>query len=83
MKSKEQLEEKVKKVLGMLPLADLNVEFEAHRGFKVIAVVTSKQFEKMDEGDRQHMVWAQLIDHLDPYEQTQVEFVHTMAPSEF
>jgi len=82
MKVKEKLEEKVKKVLEGLPLADLEVEIEPNRGFKVVAVVTSKEFEKMDEGDRQHLVWSQLIDHLDPYEQTQVEFVHTMAPSE-
>jgi hypothetical protein len=78
-----KFKEKVKKVFEELPLADLHVEIEPNRGFKVVAVVTSKQFEKMDEADRQHLVWLQLIDHLDPYEQTQVEFVHTMAPSEF
>jgi hypothetical protein len=45
-------------------------------------VVTSKEFETMDEGERQHLVWKKLIEKLDPYEQTLVEFVHTTAPSE-
>ena len=49
--------EKVKKVLEALPLSSLVVEIEPDNGFKVVAVVTSDDFEKMDEGERQHLVW--------------------------
>lgn len=77
-----KIEDKVKKVLEELPLSSLAVEIEPDNGFKVVAVVTSDEFETMDEGERQHLVWKKLIQNLDPYEQTLVEFVHTMAPSE-
>jgi len=77
-----KIQDKVKKVLEELPLSSLAVEIEPDTGFKVVAVVTSNEFETMDEGERQHLVWKKLIEKLDPYEQTLVEFVHTMAPSE-
>ena len=76
------IQAKVKKVLEQLPLSGLSVEIEPNNGFRVVAVVTSTQFEKMDEGDRQHLVWKQLIEKLNPDEQTLVEFVHTIALSE-
>ena len=44
--------------------------------------MTANEFETMDEGERQYLVWKKLIESLDEYEQTLVEFVHTMAPSE-
>jgi acid stress-induced BolA-like protein IbaG/YrbA len=74
---------KVKKVLEGLPLSNLEVEIEPDSGARVVAVVTSDEFEGMDEGERQHLVWKKLLEELDPYEQTLVEFVHTMAPSEY
>jgi acid stress-induced BolA-like protein IbaG/YrbA len=77
-----KLEEKVKNVLGKLELRNLEVEIEPNTGFKVVAVVTSDDFETMDEGERQQLVWVRLLEELDSYEQTLVEFVHTMAPSE-
>jgi acid stress-induced BolA-like protein IbaG/YrbA len=77
-----KIQEKVKKVLEELPLSGLSVEIEPDNGFKVVAVVTAKEFETMDEGERQFLVWKKLIESLDDYEQTLVEFVHTMAPSE-
>jgi hypothetical protein len=76
------IQEKVKKALEELPLAGLAVEIEPDSGFRVVAVVTSNDFESMDEGERQHMVWKKLLERQDDYEQTLVEFVHTMAPSE-
>jgi acid stress-induced BolA-like protein IbaG/YrbA len=76
------IEEKVQSALKELPLAALEVEIEPDNGFKVVAVVTSSDFETMDEAVRQHMVWKKLLERLDDYEQTLVEFVHTMAPSE-
>jgi hypothetical protein len=76
------IQEEVKKALEELPLAGLAVEIEPDSGFRVVAVVTSNDFESMDEGERQHMVWKKLLERQDDYEQTLVEFVHTMAPSE-
>jgi acid stress-induced BolA-like protein IbaG/YrbA len=77
-----KIQEKVKKVLEELSLSGLAVEIEPDDGFKVVAVVTSNDFETMDEGERQHLVWKKLIQSLDENEQALVEFVHTMAPSE-
>ncbi len=77
-----RIQENVKKVLEALPLSSLVVEIEPDNGFKVVAVVTSDDFENMDEGERQHLVWKKLIETLEPDEQALVEFIHTMAPSE-
>lgn len=77
-----KIEDKIKMVLEELPLSGLAVEIEPNDGFKVVAVVTSNDFETMDEGERQHIVWKKLIQRLDGHEQSLVEFVHTMAPSE-
>ncbi len=77
-----KIHERVKKALEELPLSGLAVEIEPDSGFKVVAVVTSIDFEKMDEGERQHLVWKKLIQKLDADEQALVEFIHTMAPSE-
>ena len=76
------IREKVKKTLEELPLTGLEVEIEPANGFRVVAVVISPDFETIDEGKRQHLVWKKLIEGLDDHEQTLVEFVHTMAPSE-
>ena len=78
-----KLAEKVKIVLEKLKLRGLEVEIEPDTGFKVVAIVTSEEFETMDEGERQQLVWMRLLEELDPHEQTLVEFVHTMAPSEW
>jgi acid stress-induced BolA-like protein IbaG/YrbA len=78
-----EFKDKVKKALEGLSLSALEVEIEPDSGTRVVAVVTSDEFEGMDEGERQHLVWKKLLEELDPYEQTRVEFVHTMAPSEY
>jgi len=77
-----KIQDKVKKALEELPLSDLEVEIEPTNGFRVVAVVTSPDFEGLDEGERQHLIWKKLIEMLDDHEQSLVEFVHTMAPSE-
>jgi acid stress-induced BolA-like protein IbaG/YrbA len=78
-----KLSEKIKRVLEGLNLRGLEVEIEPDTGSRVVAVVTSEEFESMDEADRQQLVWMKLLEELDDYEQSRVEFVHTMAPSEW
>jgi acid stress-induced BolA-like protein IbaG/YrbA len=68
------IHDKVKKVLEELPLSGLTVEIEPDNGFKVVAIVTSNEFETMDEGERQHLVWRKLIEKLNAREQALVEF---------
>jgi hypothetical protein len=77
-----KIQDKVKKALEELPLSGLDVEIEPTSGFRIVPVVISPDFETMDEGERQHLVWKKLIERLDDHEQTLVEFIHTMAPSE-
>jgi acid stress-induced BolA-like protein IbaG/YrbA len=77
-----KFKEKVRKVLEELELPGLEVEIEPGSGNRVVAEVVSDAFEGMYEHDRQDIVWRKLLDKLDDYEQTRVEFVHTTAPSE-
>jgi hypothetical protein len=77
-----KITEKVKRALEQLDLPGSKVKIEPDNGHKVIAIVTASQFESMDEGERQHLVWRKLLDELDYYEQSLVEFIDTMAPSE-
>lgn len=51
-------------------------------GRQWVAVVVSPSFEGQDEGDRQSDVWGLILDNLEPYEQTQVEFIFTNTPDE-
>lgn len=46
-----KIQDKVKKALEELPLLDLEVGIEPTNGFRVVAVVTSPDFEVLDEGD--------------------------------
>jgi len=77
-----EFRDKVKRVLEEIDLPDLEVEIESEELGRVVAEVVSSAFETMSEYDRQHIVWQQLLDRLDDYEQTRVEFVFTTAPSE-
>ena len=77
-----EFRDKVRRVLEEIELPDLQVEIESEELGRVVAEVLSPAFETMDEFDRQHIVWQKLLDRLDDYEQTRVEFVHTTAPSE-
>jgi hypothetical protein len=49
---------------------------------KFLAIIISPTFENMDDGDRQELVWGQVLDHLDQEEQGWIEFLYTYAPSE-
>jgi hypothetical protein len=73
---------KVKKVLEEIELPNLEVEIESEEFGRVVAEVLSPAFETMPEYERQELVWGKLLERLDDYEQTRVEFVHTTAPSE-
>jgi acid stress-induced BolA-like protein IbaG/YrbA len=49
---------------------------------KVIGVVVSPTFEGMRDEKRQELVWEHVLKTLDEFDQSQVEFVFTNAPSE-
>lgn len=59
-------------------------EISARRGdfYNFLGFVVSPTFEGMDEGRRQEIVWAEILDHLSPEMQDRVEFIYTDAPSE-
>lgn len=76
------IKEKIKNVLERLDVAEPEVKILDEFGYRVVAVVISKTFEGMSDGDRQHLVWGKLLDELTDREQEWVEFVFTKAPSE-
>ena len=63
-------------------LADLgSVKVDEERG-RFIVVVVSPQFEEMDQGERQHIVWQRVIDTLSSEDSVAIEFIFTYSPSE-
>jgi len=76
------IKDKVKQTLMHLNVVDPEVKILEEFGYRVVALVVSKSFEGMPDGDRQHMVWGKLLDELTDREQEWVEFVFTKAPSE-
>ena len=62
MTKDNRVAEKVKSVLEKLQLRGVEVEIEPDTGFKVVVVVTSDDFEEMDEGERQQLVWMKLLE---------------------
>ena len=76
------IKEKVKNILERLDIAEPEVKILDEFGYRVVALVVSKSFEGMPDGDRQHLVWGKLLDELTDREQEWVEFVFTKAPSE-
>ncbi len=59
-------------------------KISARRGdfYKFLGFVVSPTFEGMDEGRRQEIIWAEILDHLSPEMQDRIEFIYTEAPSE-
>lgn len=49
---------------------------------KALVTVVSPDFEEMDEGRRQELVWERVLADLSDEEQAQIEFIFTKAPSE-
>jgi len=74
----EQLEE----TLRGLAL-DVNAVHVSVDGSRYIAVVTSQDFEGVDEGERQRIVWQHLLDHVAQRDLRHVEFVFTYTPNEY
>ncbi len=48
----------------------------------MLMYVVSPSFEDMDDGDRQHLIWAHALKIFDYDEQDRIEFIFTEAPSE-
>lgn len=69
--------EEIKKVLEELGWTEVDEELG-----RFTAIVVSPAFEGMDEGERQHRVWKQVIDRLEPQASTAIEFIYTYSPSE-
>lgn len=71
-----------RKCLAGLSLDDLKVEFDPESTPpSLVAVLTSKSFEGMEDWQRQETVWAHLLQHAD-LDWAQVEFVFTLTPAE-
>lgn len=76
------LKEKIEHILLQMPVVEPEVKFLDGYGYRFVILVVSGSFETMSDGDRQHMVWRNLLGGLTDREQESVEFVFTKAPSE-
>ena len=57
--------------------------FEADSGkYRYFGSLISPDFEEMNEGQRQRLVWGSILDRMTPFDQGRVAFVYTDAPSE-
>ncbi len=75
-------EQRVVQALKGLNLIDPEIKiFESH-GSRILASVVSPSFDKMEDADRQSMIWGQLIDELGEYDSRQVGYVITSTPQE-
>ncbi|MFZ4579974.1 MAG: hypothetical protein ACOYOB_16415 [Myxococcota bacterium] len=77
MLSKAKLEE----VLKGMGLTDAKILVEGNAGH-LVAKVVSSAFNDQDEAARQARVWGYLYEKLTEAENTEVEFVFTVTPSE-
>jgi len=75
--TRETLEEKLR---GM-PFREPTIEFEDHPG-RFVVILSSPDFEQMDEAERQIQVWSYLLDNLDAAERRAIEFVFIFSPQE-
>jgi acid stress-induced BolA-like protein IbaG/YrbA len=67
--------------LRTLPVKVDKVTIEGRPGHWVAQVI-SPDFAKLDEAERQSMVWGHLLDNLTDSQRMQVEFVFTVAPGD-
>lgn len=78
MRFREQFQD----ALATLPLRDLQVRVEEGDFNKLLGFIVSSDFEGMEEGDRQVLVWNHLQKRFTLDEMGQIEFFFTDAPSE-
>jgi hypothetical protein len=76
------IKEKVKAALETLDLEDMEVRILENRGSRVLAAVISPSFERIEDADRQSMVWGKLLDDLGDDDSRWVEYVFTKSPRE-
>jgi hypothetical protein len=75
-------QDRFRQALSQLPLRDLQIRVEKGDFNRYLGFVISPDFEGMDEGDRQVLVWNHLQKTFDLDEMGQIEFFFTDAPSE-
>jgi len=82
MKTKQQVKDKLDRALKALELDGIEVRTELENGHRLVAVVTTPEFEGEDEAERQSRVWEVVYDELDEDEQVMVDFIFTNTPKE-
>lgn len=73
--------EEFKKILEAMPLRDIEVTVDSGR-LRYIAVVTSPDYEGMSNYQRQHDVWAWMMEKIPMEHIPRIEFVFTWTPAE-
>lgn len=74
--------EKLKQTLTELPFDNLRVE-TSKAGLRLVAIVSTPQFENMIEAVRQEAVWGHLLEALTEAERLRIDFVFTYTPEEY
>lgn len=82
MKSREQRKGELEDVLRNLDYENVQVRVDVERGRKLVAVVTTPDFQGMDEAERQAQVWRRIYETLDEEDHQLIEFVFTNTPKE-
>jgi len=82
MKTRRELKETLGKLLEAMDFDDLEVTVEEGRGRRLVAVVTTPDFEGMAESERQSLVWEKVYNEFNDEEQTRIDFIFTNTPSE-
>jgi hypothetical protein len=76
------VKQKLREVFGRLDVERPEVHFEPGPPYRIVAEVVSPSFERMDEGERQLLVWSAILDELTDVEQRDIDTVFTHSPAE-
>ena len=76
------LESRLRDFLESLDYSDKETRVEEVSPTNVIGVLTTPDFNGMDESERQEQVWAAIHDEFTPTEQARIEFIFTNTPDE-
>ena len=82
MTTREDAKAKLEEALESLDLTDCELTVEFDDRHRLVAVVTTPDFEGVDEAERQSQVWEVVYDQLDDEEQVLVDFIFTNTPDE-